>query len=113
LFSEKRRVPDPETCEAIGRKLEECGLKVRVSATDSTSTQIGYELKVDLMMAFAGYMEDTTILHYLEKYGLIDQAEVLSLIEHPDFEENSERLLRPIVQRAYRDYYGGDARLNS
>ncbi len=112
LFSEPRWVPDVDTCGEIRRKLEEWGLKERVSATDWIVTRLGHELDVNLMMVFAGFWGDGDILYWLEQYGLIDHAEVFRILDHPDFDEHSEEILRPIVQRAYRDYYAGDARLN-
>ena len=41
----------------------------------------------------------------LERHGLIDECEVNKIYEGPDLRQHGELILRPIVQKAFFQYY--------
>jgi hypothetical protein len=107
LFSSESWLPDREACGAISKKLEDLGLEERVSpdSDDMTSTPLGKELELDLIMVFVGLWDNSEMPWILEKYGLIDRIDEFRIYDRLEFSDDPERVLRPIVQKAYQDYY--------
>jgi hypothetical protein len=113
LFGQSRWLPDADACDAISRKFEEWGLTTPTSRDGSSSnTPLGNELEMDSMMIFSGLLSNFDILLNLERSGLIDEADFNRILDSPGFEDDGEEVLRPVVQKAYRDHYGTCARLN-
>jgi hypothetical protein len=67
-------------------------------------TPLGVELKVPLMMMFAGCWDLYEIPGILEDYGYIDWSEVDEIWDLPECE--IERKLLSLVRRAYLDFCG-------
>jgi len=107
LFGGCPWLADRKTCDALGRKLNELGLQEFVPGDNLTtrSTALGNELHVDLVMVFIGLWDEWEIPMILEDYGLIDEIDTDRIVELLETCSDPERLLRPIVRKAYRNYY--------
>ena len=107
LFSSQPWLPDREACEAISKKLEDLGLQARVSPDSDTTTctPLGKELELDLIMVFVGLWDTPEMPLILEQYGLIDRIDEFRIYDRLEFGDDPERVLRPIVQKAFLEYY--------
>ena len=107
LFSSEAWLPDREACGAIRKKLEDLGLEERVSPDSDTTTctPLGKELELDLIMVFIGLWDTPEMPLILEQYGLIDRIDEFRIYDRLEFGDDPERVLRPIVQKAFLEYY--------
>jgi hypothetical protein len=111
LFSGHQWLADPETCEAVHRKLIQMGLVEVVCDEPRTwrKTPLGKELDVDLFHVFMGVWSEWEVPMILEDYHLIDEAEAEAL--YASEEADAESLLIGYVKRAYSDYHKAKADL--
>ena len=107
LFDERPWLADREACAALHKKLDDLGLQECVPGDDSStrSTALGNELNMDLVMVFIGLWDEWEMPIILERFGLIDETDELRIYELLETCSDPERLLRPIVRKAYRDHY--------
>lgn len=107
LFCGRPWLADRETCDALRRKLCELSLEEPVSGENHTtkSTALGNELRLELVMVFIGLWDECEIPWILESHGLIGEIECDRIVELLETCNDPERLLRPIVRKAYRNYY--------
>lgn len=118
LFGDRPYLADEEAGYALSKKLDEMGLQACVpgEAGTTTNTALGRELQLDLVMVFVGMWCEFEVPRILEEHGLIDEfkaAEIFDLFDDletavPDDKDLSDdygRVLRPVVQKAYRDHY--------
>lgn len=106
LFGSRPWLLDQDTAEAVERKLDDLGLWERIPADVHTwqTTSLGRELKADLVIIFVGLLEVWEAICTLEDYGLLDESDashICDLMETRD----PEIVLRPYVQKAYRQHY--------
>ena len=113
LFGDRPWLADYEACAALRRKLDAMGLQERISGHPSMTrdTALGREVHLDLVMVFIGLMDETEIPATLEGYGLLDEVAVDRLYDQLEASEDPERVLRPVVQTAYRDHFHLPGRL--
>ena len=80
LFGGRPWLADGEACDALRKKLYKLGLQERVPGDIFTtrSTSLGNELQLDLVMVFIGLWDEWEVAGILEKYGLIDEADLLA-----------------------------------
>ncbi len=107
LFGSRPWLADREAADALRNKLDEMGLQERVLGGDCTtrSTALGNELQLDLVMVFIGLWVEWEMPMILEDHGLIDEDDTDRLFDLLETCGDPERLLRPIVRKAYRDHY--------
>ena len=107
LFSGHQWLADWEACVALDRKLYAMGLQERVPEEKYTSrnTSLGRELRVDLVMVFIGLWDTWEVPRILKQYALIDEIDELRLYDLLEESDDPEKLLGPIVRRAYLDHY--------
>ena len=107
LFGDRPWLADRESCEALRTKLDELSLQERVPGDTSAtrSTALGNELELDLVMVFIGLWVEWEMPMILEDHGLIDEDDTDRLFDLLETCGDPERLLRPIVRKAYRDHY--------
>jgi hypothetical protein len=77
-----------------------------VSEDTTIITQLGRELQSDLVIVFLGLLDELYVPIVLERFGLLAEIEVERIYQGPDLTKHGERVLRPIVQRAYYRHYG-------
>lgn len=113
LFSERQWPAGWEDCDGMRSVFEKLGLKEAVPGREhqTRNTELGNELKLDLVMAFVGLWVEWEIPGILEEYGLVDEYEEERLYELLAYGKNPEQVLRRRVQKAYRDYYNPSGRL--
>ena len=58
-----------------------------------------------MVMVFIGLWERWQIPEILERHGLIDEVDVERLFDLLEFGSDPERVLRPIVRKAFQDHY--------
>ena len=100
----------PGTWPASGDLLQRFNTIVRDGRLDeadaddprtSRFTPLGKELKVKLLMAFAGTWEISEIPYILQEDGYLEESEVEELFIGPPSEPEFERKVRWHVRRAY------------
>jgi hypothetical protein len=106
LFSPGEWPASREAVLEFNRIARNFGLDEDVQGSPGTTrfTPLGVELKVPLMMMFAGCWELYEIPYILEKYGYIDCSEADEIWQLPECE--IERKLLFLVRRAYLDFCG-------
>ena len=105
LFGSRPWLADREACAALNRKLQELGLQERCGNGEAIRpTRLGNELQVDLVMAFIGVTYEFDVIVDLENHGLIDEYDADLLFEIIDAND-PERVLRPVVQKAYLEHF--------
>jgi hypothetical protein len=94
-----------ESLPAIYSLVRKLGLDEDVSDSPGTtrSTALGKELKLDLLMAFAGAWDLWEIPYILEEHGYIDESEADGFCMTLSLEVD-ERKLRQCVFRAYLEF---------
>jgi hypothetical protein len=112
LFGSGPWLAEREVAEAIHKKLGDWGLQESDSENTTWATPLGKELEWDLIMVFAGVFNEFEVPMILEEHGLIEGIEVDEIYEGPDLAEHGERILRPIVQRAFLQHYNPKGRLH-
>ncbi|NNE85807.1 MAG: hypothetical protein HKN28_17730 [Alphaproteobacteria bacterium] len=114
LFGGRPWLADRETCDALRRKLCELSLEEPVSDENHTTrpTALGNELLLELVMVFIGLWDEWEIPWILEDHGLIDEIDADRIVALLETSNDPERLLRPIVLKAYRKYYNPSGLLN-
>ena len=107
LFGGRPWLADREACDALRNKLDELGLQETVPGDILTTrfTALGNELQLDLVMVFIGLWVEWEMPMILEDHGLIDEDDTDRLFDLLETCGDPERLLRPIVRKAYRDHY--------
>ena len=92
--------------------MRELGLDEDVPNSPRTtrSTALGKELKLDLLMAFAGAWDLWEIPFILEENGYVEESEADELYNGPPLE--AERKIRWYVLRAYLKFCNRSSRLN-
>jgi hypothetical protein len=105
LFSDRPWLANRESCDALDRKLLAMGVQENVTRGlgAKRNTDLGREMQMDLMMVFIGLWDEWEIPNILEEYGLIDQCETMRIYETMEYDP--ERVLLPIVRKAFRDYF--------
>lgn len=122
LFGNSPYLVDRESGDALGKKLDEMGLRDSDDNT-SRSTVLGLEMQMDLISVFLGLHWEFEVPGILERYGLIDEYEIDKILdkfekmqtaarENEDLSNDYGRVLRPVVQKAYRDHYQPSRLLN-
>lgn len=111
LFGSSVWLADREVVQAVTKKLDDLGLQETVSDKIKRPTHLGKELNLDLIMVFVGVFDELDVPMILEEYGLLDEIEMDEIYEGPDLSEHGERILRPIVQKAFLDHYNPSGRL--
>ena len=103
---------DREFLPAFFRTVRELGLDEDVPDSPRTtrSTALGKELKLDLLMAFAGAWDMWEIPHILEENGYLEESEADELYNDRPLE--GERKIRWYVLRAYLKFCNRSSRLN-
>ena len=106
LFGSRLWLVDRETAGAVERRLNDLGLLERIAADVDTwrMTPLGRELKADLVKVFVGLTDECDSVWTLEDHGLLDESDasrIYDLMERRD----REIVLRPYVQKAYRQHY--------
>lgn len=91
LFGPRHWFADAETCVALERELDEMGIQGIVP--------------MDLLWVFLGLWDECEYLSILEGFGLIEETDTKRIGDLMDTGSDPGNLLRPIVQKAYRDYY--------
>jgi hypothetical protein len=107
LFGSGEWPASREATSAFNRIARSFGLNEYVQGSlpgTTRFTPLGIELKVELMMMFAGCWELDEIPHILADNGYIDWSETDELWELPTYE--FERELRVLVKRAYLEFCG-------
>ena len=135
LFGRQPWLADPETCDAVRRKLMQMGLveQVRdeplnrkliplnrepvqmglvevVSDEPFTTWQItplGKELDVDLFEVFMGIKWKCDVPIILAEHGLLNESEFDAITINASSKVDAETLLSGYVKRAYFDYRKG------
>ena len=69
------------------------------------STALGLELNAKLLSVFAGNWVDDEMPMILRENGLITEDEEDEIYLRFEGQETSEEILRPVVQRAFVDYF--------
>jgi hypothetical protein len=110
LFGDRPWLADQEANLAISRKLDQLGLQEWVSERTVRATPLGNELELDLITAFLGHHAEWEVPMMLQDYRLIDCDTADEICEAPNFQQNAERILRPIVQKAFYDHYNPSGR---
>jgi hypothetical protein len=107
LFSGCPWLADREACDALRRKLVEMGLEEWVPGDEDSlrNTALGQELQLDLVMVFIGLWHEWEIPGILAEYGLIDETDEMGLCDQSAKPADPEKILGPIVRKAYRDHY--------
>lgn len=113
LFGRCYWLADREACDALSRKLDDLGLQERVSGDEDTSTKrpLGNELPLDLIMVFLGLWDEWEMPNILERHGLIDEIDESRIYDLLASSRDPERVLRPIVRKAFRDHFHPSALL--
>ena len=108
LFGNRHWLAEGDDLEAINTKLVELGLVERVDDPGLPGsiqyTSLGKELPMDLITVFLGVMYELDVPIILEWHGLLDDHESDLIFERMD-PCNPARMLRPYVQRAYREHF--------
>jgi hypothetical protein len=108
LFGNRPWLAEREAVAAIDRKLVALGLAERVDDPDrpgcTQDTPLGKELRTSLIMVFLGVMYELDVPIILEMHGLLEACESDLIFERMD-PCNPEKVLRPYVQRAYREHF--------
>jgi hypothetical protein len=105
-----------ESTHALHKKLDELGLQQPWGADPLArmSTELGNELNLGLVLVFLGVWDIWNVPYKLEQYGLLDEDEFDPIFEKmcrvsPDDWKfgcpEMGAILRPVVQRAYWDFY--------
>jgi hypothetical protein len=110
LFSERQWPAGWEDSAATRDVFEKLGLQ-ESSGASSCNTTLGNELKLDLIMVFAGQWVEWEMPGVLEEYGLIDEFERERLYELLAYSRNPEQKLRKRVQKAYLRHFNPSGRL--
>lgn len=107
LFGDSEWLSTREASDAIGRKLFDLGLQEHVagSADTTRATALGNELHLDLVLVFLGVWDEWEMPGILLQYGLIDELEEEQIYNALAKDTDAERILKPIVQSAFRDHY--------
>ena len=108
LFGSLPWLADKETCITINSFLGDWGLQKDVLGAPpgtKTSTSLGQEFELDLVLVFIGIMHEWDLPSILLDYGLINEMEEDSIYDRLEDGHDPERLLRPIVRKAFRDHY--------
>jgi len=113
LFGRCYWLADREACDALSRKLDDLGLQERVSGDEDTSRKrpLGNELPLDLIMVFLGLWDEWEMPNILERHGLIDEIDESRIYDLLASSRDPERVLRPIVRKAFRDHFHPSALL--
>ena len=107
LFGGRPWLADRETSDALRKTLDKLGLQERIPGDILTtrSTALGNQLQLDLVMVFIGLWDEWEMPMVLEDHGLIDEFDTSRLFDLLETCSDPEYLLRPIVRKAYRDFY--------
>ncbi len=81
------------------------GLEEQIAENATRNTALGSELGLDIMMVFTGVFDEWEMAIILEQYGLLDREAVDDILDGPNLSEHGERILRPIVQKAFFAYH--------
>jgi hypothetical protein len=97
---------DPETYATFIEMILELGLYEEIPGyvDEIRTTQLGIELRVDLMAVFSGCWDPFEIPDFLADQGYLDINEADELCELPESE--FEDRLHAVVYRVYRQYSG-------
>jgi hypothetical protein len=91
-------------------KLSSLGLETHDPVTRNIyATELGYELRVELMSVFMGHHEPYEAPDYLRRSGLITPAESDALTTRFEDGERPEDLLPPLLRRPWRQHFNRDA----
>jgi hypothetical protein len=103
---------DRESLQAFCKTVRDLGLDEAVAGQPgmTRSTELGKELKLDLIMAFVGAWDMWEIPSVLEEHGYIDETETEALFSVPLFE--GERTLKWLVLRTYFEFCDRSQRAN-
>jgi hypothetical protein len=120
LFNNDKWICNKEQCEAITQMLSDLRLQELVPGESDTTrnTALGSEFQLHLLMVFFGLWEPSEMPTVLKGYGLISGAQEDILLEQIfSFDEigasdNVERLLRPVVQKAFHKHFNPSQLLN-
>ena len=126
LFGRQPWLADPETCDAVRRKLMQMGLVEQVrdeplnrklrQVGDEPLTQVGdepltwqitplgKELDVDLFEVFMGIKWKCDVPIILAEHGLLNESEFDAITINASSKVDAETLLSGYVKRAYFDY---------
>lgn len=110
MFGENSWLADRDACISISAQLISRGLQVESEGTYST-TVLGKAVELDLAMVFVGIWDEWEVPCILEKYDLIDESDAFSIYDQLEDCEDSERVLRPWVQKAYFDHFNPSGRI--
>ena len=107
LFGDRPWLADREACPALNRTLEELGLQESVPGEKYSigDTVLGKELNIDLVTVFIGLWDGWEVPYILEKNGLIDEIETDRIYDLMETTDDPEHILRPVVRKAFLDYY--------
>jgi hypothetical protein len=107
LFGDRPWLADRESCEALNNKLYEFGLQEDVlwETNMTKTTTLGKELNFGLVLVFIGLLNEWDLVMTLEDHGLIDEFDASSIYDLLETCSDPEHVLRPIVQKAFHDYF--------
>lgn len=113
LFGTCQWIADREIARALSKKLRVLGLNERVPGPPGTqrATALGREVNIDLMMVFMGIWQPYEVPEILEMNGLVskdDMEEIVTRLE----DEDHEKVLLPLVRRAFFQYFRAGDRAN-
>ena len=108
LFGDGPWMPDSETAVAFSRMLDELGLQEQVGSSVNTwrYTSLGTELKIGLLVVFMGLHWEWEVPYVLEQNHLLAKEEAKNIYDALESGSDPEAFLRPLVQKAYFQYYG-------
>ena|SRR5690242_13357858 len=108
LFGLRQWLADSESVDALNRRLAEMGLHELVPGEmreTRRSTPFGLEQQLRLLRVFMGLIDEWDMPHILQDYELLDEATSESIWHLMGAGVDPERLLRPVVQKAYFEFY--------
>jgi hypothetical protein len=111
LFGEGPWRADRKTAVALNRQFIEMGLYERVPGKAETlrSTDLGKELKADLMMVFMGAWDLFETPEILDMHDMISREKSIKLRDQFEDGDQFVPVVLPYVQQAFREYFKTDA----
>jgi hypothetical protein len=100
---------DPAVNHAVHDKLCAWGLQTVDHTQTIHTTELGSELKVELMSVFMGHHYPYEAPKYLRSFRLITPAESDKLIARFEDGERPEDVLPPLLRRLWRQHFNRDA----
>jgi hypothetical protein len=104
LFEAETWLADREASTAIMIGVIQRGLERSLDHQSTQSTSLGRALEINLLLVFMGCWDEWEVPWVLEQNQLIDEDELSALWSRMGRSKDLEKILRPVVQKAYKKY---------